>query len=137
MDEKLFYRAVKNGDLDAVRNALAENPALVSIRDVEQSTPLHYAAWKGHAEVLVALLDAGADIHAHNQNDHWGTTALHAAAHANNRAIVEILLQRGADVNSPRSNSPQTPLDETKAHKATAAAKVLIAAGGRYSASES
>jgi len=136
MDEKLFYRAVKNGDVAAVRTALAENPALVSIRDAEQSTPLHYAAWKGHAEILTALLDAGADIQAHTENDHWGTTALHAAAHANQRAIVEILLQRGADVNAPRANSPQTPLDETKAHKATAAAKVLIAAGGRYSATQ-
>ena len=25
-------------------------------------TPLHWAAWKGHAEVLTKLLDSGADV---------------------------------------------------------------------------
>lgn len=133
MSEKLFYRAVKNGDLATVVELLKSDPSLVSICDAEESTPLHYAAWKGHAEIVTALLDAGADIQAHNQNDHWGTTPLHAAAHGNNRAAVEVLIERGADVNALRAFGSGTPLDETKAHNATAAAKVLIAAGAKYS----
>jgi len=133
MSEKLFYRAVKNGDLATVIELLKSDPSLVSIRDAEASTPLHYAAWKGHAEIVTTLLDAGADIHAHNQNDHWGTTPLHAAAHGNNRAAAEVLIARGADVNAVRATGAGTPLDETKAHNATAAAKVLIAAGAKYS----
>ena len=133
MGEKLFYRAVKNGDLATVVELLKSDPSLVSIRDAEDSTPLHYAAWKGHSEIVTALLDAGADIHAHNQNDHWGTTPLHAAAHGNNRAAAEVLIARGADVNAVRATGAGTPLDETKAHNATAAAKVLIAAGAKYS----
>ena len=133
MSEKLFFRAVKNGELDTVRKLLAAEPGLVSARDAEESTPLHYAAWKGHAEVVAALLDAGADMQAHNRNDHWGTTPLHAAAHGNNRAAAMVLIERGADVNAVRAGGAGTPLDETKAHNATAAAKVLLAAGGRYS----
>jgi len=133
MSEKLFYRAVKNGDLAKVVELLKSDPSLVFIRDAEASTPLHYAAWKGHAEIVTTLLDAGADIHAHTQNDHWGTTPLHAAAHGNNRAAAEALIARGADVNAVRATGAGTPLDETKAHKATAAAKILIAAGAKYS----
>lgn len=133
MSEKLFFRAVKNGDLATVRDLIATDPALVKARDAEESTPLHYAAWKGHAEVVSALLDAGADIRAHNRNDHWGTTPLHAAAHGNNRAAALVLIERGADVNAVRITGSGTPLDETKAHNATAAAKVLVAAGGCFS----
>ena len=34
------------------------------MRFVQQGTPLRYAAFSGHAEVVEALIEAGADIHA-------------------------------------------------------------------------
>jgi ankyrin repeat protein len=129
VDEKSFLKLVKAGDVDAVRQALSESPSLVSVRDGDASTPLHWAAWKGHPEIAEILLDSGADIAAHNQNGHWGTTPLHAAAHGNRPAVVKLLIERGADVNQLKASGVGTPLAETKLHNASAAARVLKAAG--------
>lgn len=130
MQEKLFFRAVKQGDTASVLALLKAEPELVRARDADDSTGLHWAAWKGHSAVIHALLDAGADIQAHNRNDHWGTTALHAAAHANQKEAAIALMARGADVNAIKSSGSGTPLEETRVHNATAVAKLLREAGG-------
>jgi ankyrin repeat protein len=127
--EKEFVRAVKHGAAETVAAMLSADPALARIEDADDgSTPLHHAAWKGHAEVAALLLDAGADVNAQNRNTHYGGTPLHQAAHGNQKAVVELLLARGADVNAVSANG-RTPLQETEFHKATAAAKLLRAAG--------
>lgn len=125
MDQTEFFKAVKTGDLATVREMLAKNPSLVHARDKEQSTPLHLAAWRGHPELVSVLLDAGADIAAHTENTHWGTTALHAAAHGNQAPCAAVLIERGADVRAVKSTGSGTPLEETQVHNARAAAKVL------------
>jgi ankyrin repeat protein len=129
MKEKEMFRAVKNGDVSTVQTLVRDEPDLIHARDADHSTPLHWAAWKGYPEIIDALLDAGADIQAHNKNDHWGTTPLHAAAHGNRKDAVAALIRRGAEVNAVKANGFGTPLAETETHNATAAAKLLIAAG--------
>lgn len=79
---------------------------------------------RAQQEVVALLIKAGADVNAHNSNDHWGTTPLHAAAHANQAAIARLLIDRGADVNAKDMNG-QTPLHHTNFHKAKAVAKLL------------
>ncbi len=130
MISSLFFKAVKAGDIEQVRALLAEDPTLVQQMDKDLSTPLHWAAWKGHAEIIELLVDHGADVHAHNQNEHWGTTPLHAAAHGNQPKAVTALLKRGADVNAAKRPQGGTPLAETKVHNAIAAARILKQAGG-------
>jgi ankyrin repeat protein len=87
---KQIIKATKIGDLEAVADLLTADPQLVSSVDRDGSTPLHCAAWKGHVQVATLLLDSDADMNAHNDNAHWGTTALHAASHGNNKAVVEL-----------------------------------------------
>ena len=126
---KLFIKAAKAGDLDALKAALKDDAGLMTARDTDGSSALHCACWKGHAHVVAFLLKAGADVALHNANEHWGTTPLHAAAHANQAAIAQQLVDAGADVNAKDMNG-QTPLHHTTFHKATAAAKVLVKHGG-------
>ena len=119
-----IIKAAKKGSVEAVKSLLAIDPGLAGARDRDGSTPLHCAVWKGHQAVVVVLLEAGAEVNAHNQNDHWGTTPLHAAAHANQAAIAQILIDHGADV-SATDREGRTPMFHTTFHKARAVARVL------------
>jgi len=127
-EQKQIIRAAKNGDANTVRDLIQIDPALVHARDSDGSTPLHCAAWKGHAPIVSLLIDAGADVNARNQNDHWGDTPLHAAAHGNQRAVAEILIACGADLQT-QNPSGKTPLAETNAHGAKAVATLLRKSG--------
>ena len=125
---KEFIRAAKNGNVLKLTELLATDKDLLAARDTDGSTALHCAAWKGQREAVAFLLEAGADVHTCNSNDHWGTTPLHAAAHANQTAIAGLLIDAGADVNAKDGNG-KTPLYHTTFHKATATAKILVKNG--------
>jgi hypothetical protein len=60
------------------------------------TTPLHAAVLAGSTEALEAVLAAGADVDA---TDEDGQTALHAAAGTGRRDVVERLIAASADVN--------------------------------------
>ena len=64
--EVRLLEASRSGELDIVRTILDKHPHLVNCRDVDgrQSTPLHFAAGFNRIEVVVYLLDHGADVHA-------------------------------------------------------------------------
>jgi len=125
-----MIKAAKKGDAPAVRRLLGHDQSLVRARDKDGSTPLHCAAWNGHADVAAILLDAGADINDHNQNGHWGTTPLHAAAHGDQKQVAALLIARGADLRAKNLNG-RTPLGETTVHNARAVAKLLMEHGGK------
>jgi ankyrin repeat protein len=127
---KELLKAAKSGDVETVQALLVSDPSVLLARDIDGSTALHCAAWKGHHAIVALLLSHGADVHTHNSNDHWGTTPLHAAAHANHARIAELLIAHGADVNA-EDRSGRTPLQHTLAHKAIQAAKVLQAHGAK------
>lgn len=121
---KEIIKAAKSANVSRIRELLAHDNSLIDARDKDGSTPLHCAVWKGHAEVVAFLVQAGADVNTHNENDHWGTTPLHAAAHANQAAIAQLLIDHGADVNA-KDLEGRTPLFHTTFHKAKAVAKLL------------
>ena len=122
--EKQIIKAAKSGDLERVKALVEADASLIHVRDSDGSTALHCAVWKGHKAVAEFLVKIGADVNAHNSNEHWGSTPLHAAAHANQAIIAQMLIDHGADVNA-KDLSGKTPLYHTTFHKAKAAAKVL------------
>ena len=122
--EKEIIKAAKSGAAARVKELLQHDAQLISARDADGSTPLHCATWKGHQNVVEVLLAHGADVNAHNDNDHWGTTPLHAAAHGNQKAIAELLIAHGADIHATNLNG-RTPLAETEFHKAKPVANLL------------
>jgi ankyrin repeat protein len=121
---KAIIKAAKHGNVADLQSLLATDKTLINACDKDGSTPLHCAIWKGHLAAVAFLIEAGADVNAHNENDHWGTTPLHAAAHANQPEIAEMLIANGATVNA-KDREGRTPLFHTNFHKATAVAKVL------------
>ena len=125
---KEFIKAAKKGDLDTIKTLLALDMTLIDARDTDGSTALHCAVWKGNRDIVVFLLEAGANVNTHNHNEHWGTTPLHAAAHANQTAIIPLLIEAGADMNAKDMND-KTPLYHTTFHNAAAAAKILARYG--------
>ena len=68
-------------------------------RDEHGLTPLHLAAGNNeNPAVIIALLDAGADLNA--RTEYGGSTPLHlAAALNNNPAVITALLDAGTDLN--------------------------------------
>ncbi|MFW9983019.1 MAG: ankyrin repeat domain-containing protein [Candidatus Thorarchaeota archaeon] len=93
MDEsnKFLHRAAKEGDLDAVKDAL-ENGADINSPDEDfRQSALHIAASEGHIEVVRHLIDNGADL---LQMDGVDMTPLHLAARDGRTSIVELILSK-------------------------------------------
>ncbi len=83
--------------LAAINNQMAVAQALIARQaDVNKTgwTPLHYAATKGHTEMIRLLLQHHAYIDASSPN---GTTPLMMAAHYGNPMATKLLLEEGAD----------------------------------------
>jgi len=73
------------------------NNKYLNVKDKEyKKTPLIWAAYRGYAEIVKLLLDAGADF---NERDDDGQTALIGAAISGHAEIVKLLIEKGADVN--------------------------------------
>ncbi|ELR09556.1 hypothetical protein VC83_08730 [Pseudogymnoascus destructans] len=73
----------------------------VSDRDSSGQTPLHYAAMKGHADIVQTLLDHGAD---HGVEDKTDYTALDLAIHYRHSNVIKILADMPISAPSPTDN---------------------------------
>ena len=87
------------GDTRAALEQIEREPSLLHAQSGDGWTPLHLAAFFGHAELGSALLDRGADVNARSTNN-MKNTPLHAAAAGGKTELVELLLKRGADVHA-------------------------------------
>jgi ankyrin repeat protein len=106
-------------------------------------TPLMWAAqWSDNPEALKALIDAGADV---NATDNDGATPLMWAAYetmwgdgeprANNNGFLGILIQAGADINAKDKNG-RTALSFAAENNKPEIASILLAAGATVSDSD-
>ena len=71
-------------------------------------TPLHLAAFFGHAQIAKLLLQHGADVHARSRNA-MDNQPIHAAAAGRKADVIAVLLEYGADANT-RQHGGWTPL---------------------------
>jgi hypothetical protein len=98
------------GDLDAVKKHIAAGTDLNQLDPDEQGDKdscLGVAAAFGHKDVVLALIEAGADIDYRNKN---GSTPLHIAAFFCYPEITKALIDKGADKNAV-DNEGGTALD--------------------------
>jgi ankyrin repeat protein len=150
-----LIQIIKEGDVERVKAILDEAPFLASARLPDGESPVMAALYRGHREVVAALLDAGADVDvfaaaatgrtddlrralteagAVNAYAYDGWTPLHLAAFFGRTDAARILLDAGADVHAVSRNSlTNTPLHAAAAGKHSDVALLLLAHGAKSS----
>jgi ankyrin repeat protein len=93
-----MFEACAAGEIDRVERLIAGGVPVNAHSD-DGWTPLHLAAFFGHAKVTELLLAHAADVAARSRNAN-GNTPLHAALAANQKMAAGLLIGHGADVNS-------------------------------------
>jgi ankyrin repeat protein len=88
-----IHDALRNGQIPKAMNLLANNPSLVSSKDDDNCTPLHWAAQLGQTDVVRWLLEHKADPNAIAYNNF---TPLFLTT---NGTIAKLLLKYGSDPN--------------------------------------
>ena len=115
--------AARSGDLDAVRALLREG-ADVNAANGDGMSALHWAAERGDAGMLDALVQAGAAVDAVTRIGHY--TPLHVASTGGHAAVIERLAAAGADVSATASTTGATPLHLAAAAGSAAAVAALL-----------
>lgn len=159
-----IFDAVKNKDLDLVKQIIDKESSVVNQKDKTGNTPLHGAAIIGSVPISEFLLSRGAEINATNtmqstplhtaienkQDDvakffiekganlnikgRGGNTPLHAAAYSNRKEIAELLISRGADLEI-RNEQNYTPLAAlTRSTRNYEVAEVFVRRGANINA---
>jgi ankyrin repeat protein len=127
--------AIRTGDVEALRAALAADPELARARPDGQRTLLHVLTdWPGHlpraVETLAVLLAAGADVDARFGGN--GETALMWAASSDDVPLIDGLLDAGADIEATGAViGGGTALDDAWAFGQWKAARRLVERGAR------
>jgi ankyrin repeat protein len=89
-----FRAAVAQGDLSAVKSAIARDPRQVNQPDSFGATPLDIAVGKGNRQMVELLLSKGANV---NHRGVMRGTPLMTAVQARQLEIAKILIEHGAD----------------------------------------
>ena len=95
-------------------------------------TPLHLAAFFGHAKIVEMLLAHDADVAARSRNAN-GNTPLHAALAGNHKFVAGLLIGAGADVNAADAQGWR-PLHLAAANNNLDSIKALVAQGADVAA---
>lgn len=115
------------GPLRAILGAADQRAVVINSKDWIGRTPLVLAAWKGHVDVVEALLDMG-EVEAESK-DIFGKTALSWAAGAGREAVVKYLVARdGVDPDS-EDDIGRTPLQWAARNRHAAVVKLLLETG--------
>ena len=125
--DRSLITASKKGKIVTVKKLLAVG-ADVNAKNKNGDTPLNYAAFLGHKEIVELLVANGANVNAKGLAN-W--TPLHLAARNRNGEIVELLIENGAYLNTYTSPGfGGTPLDVSDGE----IAKLLRKHGGKTGA---
>ncbi len=126
-----IYEAAAAGRTELVSEEVEVDPGLVNSYSHDGWTPLHLAAFFGHAQTASFLLEHGADVHAMSMNP-TNNTPLHAACANGKREVAEVLLDHGADVNAVSRGF--TPLHLAAVNGDEELVELLLSAGADVNA---
>src|SRR5262252_3543271 len=122
-----IFEACAAGELERVERLLREQATSANEYSADGWTPLHLAAFFGHAKIAELLLAHDADVFARSRGPN-GNTPLHAALAGNHKFVAGLLIGAGADVNAADANGWR-PLHLAAANNNLDAIKTLIAQG--------
>ncbi len=122
------FEASAAGQLARVKTLINTKPHLVHGRSHDGFSPLHLAAFFGHASVVSFLLKHKPNVNDKAHAANGGVTPLGSAAAGNHIVICGILIEHGANVNA-RQEGGFAPLHSAAQNGATALVKLLLAAG--------
>jgi ankyrin repeat protein len=122
-----IFEACAAGELERVERLLIEGASSVNEYSADGWTPLHLAAFFGHAKIAELLLAHDADVLARSRGAN-GNTPLHAALAGNHKFVAALLIGHGADVNATDAQGWR-PLHLAAANNNMDAIKSLIAQG--------
>jgi ankyrin repeat protein len=150
-DLSALIELAKTGDLAGVRRLLAATPALASARTASGDSALMAALYRGHLDIVEALIATGAALDAFaaaatgqiaalqtalsrpgavREYSYDGWTPLHLAAFFGQLAALRLLVDAGADVRAVSTNGlTNTPLHAATAGKHADAALLLLEHG--------
>jgi ankyrin repeat protein len=131
--------AIHAGDVESLRKLLAERSGLAAARIVDEkggsATALHAATdWPGFfpngPEVVLVLIDAGADPNAPVEGSWHAETPLHWAASSDDVEVARALINRGADIEATGGSiAGGTPLDDAIGYGCWQVARLLVERG--------
>jgi uncharacterized protein len=148
-----LFELIDAGDKDALRDELERDPDRAGERNEDGISPVRYALYNGHADLVDPILDANPALDVFDAaavgrmrgletlldaepglTAAWsgdGFTALHLAAFFGHEDAAQLLLERGADANvvSRHATIVVTPLHSAAAGSHAAIVKLLLAAG--------
>lgn len=124
-----LHWAVHYNDVEAARLLLRAG-AYPSVKNRFGASPMSEAAIAGSADLVGALLEAGADARMLATAD--GETVLMSAARAGNVDAVRLLLDHGADVNAREKYKGQTALMWAAAERHAGVVKLLLERGADW-----
>ena len=129
--EKELKQAIVAEDIALAQRLVSEG---VDVNKIDRvvGAPLHYAAIKGRSEIVLLLLDAGAEIDATTRT-HPKKQAIHLASANGHLQIVSLLLEKGADVNALSSRGA-TALHEAVVGEFREVARLLTESGADINA---
>ena len=84
--------ATEKGNIEAVKQAIADGADVNAKNDEHGMIPLHYAALDGHKEIVELLIANGADVNAKKAN---GETPLDWANAGDKKEIADLLRKHG------------------------------------------
>ena len=91
MELSSIHDAAANGDLDAVKKILEQDPSLVNQDDQYEWRPIFHAGLRRRYDVVKYLIDCGADLAAHD-----GYVIHYAGQVRDNKEIISLLVEYGA-----------------------------------------
>ena len=150
-DEQQMIEAIKNGNVEKVRDLIEKDIFLADAKSEDGTSALLTAIYHGEEEIIDVILESGPNLTIHeaaaagieervnelikdrskiNEFSHDGWTPLHLAVFFNQNRIAERLVEEGADINAIATN-PQgvSPLHSALANKNVRIAKLLLQRG--------